>query len=80
MFSRTSFDDVSRARMTTVASIMFELFPIGDFDCEFYVGTSTKRNNLRINRIYDGVEAKTRKSQASFQIIYSYARLAEHKT
>ena len=35
---------------------------------------------LKINRIYDGVEAETRKSQASFQIIQSYARLAEHKT
>ena len=35
---------------------------------------------LKINRIYDGVEAETRKSQASFQIILSYARLAEHKT
>ena len=32
------------------------------------------------NRIYDWVEAETRKSQASFQIILSYARLAEHKT
>ena len=35
---------------------------------------------IEINRIYDGVEAETRKSQASFQIIYSYVRLAEHKT
>ena len=26
-------------------------------------------NIAKINRIYDGVEAKTRKSQASFQII-----------
>ena len=34
----------------------------------------------KFNRIYDGVEAETRKSQASFQIIKSYARLAEHKT
>ena len=25
-------------------------------------------------------EDRTRKSQASFQIIYSYVRLAEHKT
>ena len=33
-----------------------------------------------INRIDDGVEAETRKSQASFQIIQSFARLAEHKT
>ena len=33
-----------------------------------------------INRIYDGVEAETRKSQASLQIIQSYVRLAEHKT
>ena len=33
-----------------------------------------------INRIYDGVEAETRKSQANFQIILSYARLAKHKT
>ena len=34
------------------------------------------------NRIYDGVEAETRKSQASFQILESYARLAHyiHKT
>ena len=32
------------------------------------------------NRIYDGVEAETRKSQVSFQNIQSYARLAEHKT
>ena len=35
---------------------------------------------VHTNRIYDGVEAETRKSQASFQIIQSYARLAEHKT
>ena len=33
-----------------------------------------------INRIYDGVLAETRKSQASFQIIQSYARLAERKS
>ena len=35
---------------------------------------------LRINRIYDGVEAETRKSQSSFQIIKSYGRLAKHTT
>ena len=34
----------------------------------------------KTNRIFDGIEAETRKSQASFQIIESYARLAEHKT
>ena len=28
-----------------------------------------KRDNLEINRIYDGVGAETRKYQASFQII-----------
>ena len=32
------------------------------------------------NRIYDRVEAETRKSWANFQIIKSNARLAEHKT
>ena len=32
------------------------------------------------NRIYDEVEAETKKSQASFQIIWSYARLPEHST
>ena len=32
------------------------------------------------NRIYDGIEVETRNSQARFQIILSYARLAEHKT
>ena len=32
------------------------------------IGTGSE-NNLEINRIYDGVEAETRKSQASFQII-----------
>ena len=37
-------------------------------------------NEAETNRIYDGVEAETRKSQATFQIIKSYARLAEHKT
>ena len=36
--------------------------------------------NIETNIIYDGVEAETRKSQARFQIIWSYARLAEHKT
>ena len=41
------------------------------------VGGKQKNN---INRIYDVVEAETSKSQASFQIIESYARLAEHKT
>ena len=34
---------------------------------------------LKTNRIYNGVEAETRKSQASFQIILSYARLADHE-
>ena len=33
-----------------------------------------------INSINGGVKAETRKSQASFEIIKSYARLAEHKT
>ena len=32
------------------------------------------------NRIYDRTEAKIRKSQANFHIIWTYARLAEHKT
>ena len=40
----------------------------------------TQSQQWNINRTYDGGEAETRKSQASFQIIYSYARLAEHKT
>ena len=31
-------------------------------------------------RIYDAVEAETRTSQTSFQIILFYARFAEHKT
>ena len=35
---------------------------------------------FEVNRIYDGVEAETRKSQACFQINESYERLAEHKT
>ena len=35
-------------------------------------------NLVKNNRIHDGVEAETRKSQASFQIIKSYPRLAEH--
>ena len=34
----------------------------------------------QINKINDGDEAETRKSQACFQIILSYAKLAEHKT
>ena len=34
-----------------------------------YIWPSVNRQDVRINRIYDGVEAETRKSQASFQII-----------
>ena len=33
-----------------------------------------------IYRIYDGVEAETRKCHARFQNISSYERLAEHQT
>ena len=44
---------------------------------DLYIRLST---NSKINRIYDGVEVETRESQASFQIIKSCARLAEHKT
>ena len=44
----------------------------------FLLGVSICK--IKINRIYDRVEAETRKSQASIQIIYSYARLAENKT
>ena len=36
---------------------------------EAYLGYFEIRNILGINRIYHGVEASTRKSQASFQII-----------
>ena len=36
--------------------------------------------SMKTNRICDGVEAETRKPQASFQIIQSYAMLAEDKT
>ena len=35
---------------------------------------------VEIDKICDAVEAETRKSQASFLIISSYATLAEHKT
>ena len=31
--------------------------------------SSGPRRQCKINRIYDGIEAETRKSQASFQII-----------
>ena len=30
------------------------------------------------HRIFDGVKDETRKSKASFEILLSYARLAEH--
>ena len=32
-------------------------------------GKTRQAKRLEVNRIYDGVEAETRKSQASFQII-----------
>ena len=40
----------------------------------------TSIKSMEANRIFDGVEVQTRKFQASFQIIKSYARLAEPKT
>ena len=41
----------------------------------------TKLNSKsQTNRIYDGVEAKSRKSQASFQIIWLMRGSAEHET
>ena len=46
----------------------------GSKDCKVWTAYAFKAKCLRsqsyvINRIYDGVEAETRKSQASFQII-----------
>ena len=41
--------------------------PMFHSNCAYYDFTQTDK--IQINRIYDGVEAKTRKSQASFQII-----------
>ena len=56
------------------SKIKAEIFRLAKFDKDEAV------SSVDINRIYDGVEAETRKSQASFQIIWSYARLASHKT
>ena len=43
----------------------------GEQLCQFHLCFPSNGSTLKgkINRIYDGVEAKTRKSQAGFQII-----------